>query len=109
MNKMLSNYFENKVGQKIHIKYRTGSELFSEVFQRNYDLEVIGVDDEKVYFNIKSYDVVPSGYSKWGTDKDYGIISIRLHNKPKQVEDVIDSATFIADAEFFTNYCSTKI
>lgn len=102
MSQMLKKYFENKIGEKIIKEYITGINDFSAIYQRNYELEVIGVQNGDVYFYIKSYDVTPTGYSKDGTNNNFGTIFVKITGT--KLEDIIDKATLKADLDFFERY-----
>jgi hypothetical protein len=58
----LQPYFESKLGQKIRVTRTTGHAFYTEVYRRQYELEVLAVDDGKVMFHVTSDDIVPRGY-----------------------------------------------
>jgi hypothetical protein len=65
----LQPYFESKLGQKIRVTRTTGHAFYTEVYRRQYELEVLAVDDGKVMFHVTSDDIVPRGYLHGGSDK----------------------------------------
>ena len=98
---MLKNYFEEKVGEKLHKNYITGERLFTETYKRHYSLEVIGIENNQVALRIKSFDITPSGMRKADTDKNFGTCKIELE---KDVDNILEKACRKVDKEFFSKY-----
>lgn len=98
----MENYFNKKLGETIQKKVTTGEKVFTEVFERVYELEVLKVKDGKVLHEVSSYDVTPSGYRKADTSNYFGEFLISIGNKSKN--DIIVDTIKQADPEFFRRY-----
>lgn len=100
---MLAKYFETQVGKKITKNIVTGEKFFTEVYERVYKIEVIGIEKGKLYAQVDSYDKVPSGYKQGGSDADLGEITINLREF-KSREEVIAAIIKRSDSSFIHRY-----
>ncbi|MNJ90648.1 hypothetical protein D3C87_82830 [compost metagenome] len=90
----MREYFKTKVGKKIVVKVVTGKTFFTEVYQRNFVIEVIEVSkatkNQKMIISVRSYDVVPSGYKEADSDKYYGEFETNiLESRDKTLKEII--------------------
>ncbi|MDF2534169.1 MAG: hypothetical protein K0R18_326 [Bacillales bacterium] len=95
----MKEYFQTKVGQKIVAKVKTGKTFFTDVFQRNYVIEILSVSraakNPKMTVAVSSYDVVPTGYKQSGTDKYYKEFEVKIFSsRDKTIEEIICRADF---------------
>lgn len=100
---MLQKYFETQIGKTIKKNLVTGNDFFTEVYERVYKIEVIGVDPTRLYVEVTSYDKTPSGYMKGGTDKDLGGANIFYQNfetKDQVIREIIKEV----DSPFLRKY-----
>jgi hypothetical protein len=107
----LQPYFESKLGQKIRVTRTTGHAFYTEVYRRQYELEVLAVDDGKVMFHVTSDDIVPRGYLlprgylHGGSDKQFGSVTVEIRDT---LEATAKEAVETADPQFFSRYPAMK-
>jgi hypothetical protein len=101
----LQPYFESKLGQKIRVTRTTGQTFYTEVYRRQYELEVLAVDDGKVMFHVTSDDITPSGYPLGGSDKQFGSVTVEIQGT---LEATAKEAVETADPQFFSRYPAMK-
>lgn len=58
----LANYFSAKLGETLNKNIVTGERLYTEVYERAYELEIININNTEVTIEVASHDKVPSGY-----------------------------------------------
>lgn len=99
---MFKKYFESMIGKTITHSIETGETFFTEVYKRTYKIEVLGVKNGRIYVDVNSYDVVPSGYKKGGSDKHFGEVSVMIEDdsKMKTIFNIIANVDF----EFLMRY-----
>lgn len=100
---MLVKYFETKIGQKLTKNIVTGNRFFTEVYERTYLIEVIGVDGGKLFVQVDSYDKAPAGGKKGGTDQDFGEVVIPLYDFESR-QAIISAILEKVDGEFLKKY-----
>jgi hypothetical protein len=65
---------------RIRVTRTTGHAFYTEVYRRQYELEVLAVDDGKVMFHVTSDDIVPRGYLHGGSDKQFGSVTVEIRD-----------------------------
>jgi hypothetical protein len=91
---MLEKYFETKIGVEIKKNIVTGEDKFTDVFERVYVIEVIGVKKGQLHVEVQSYDVAPSGSRLSRSDKYIGETVISLADYQTKESVIIDITDF---------------
>jgi hypothetical protein len=100
---MLEKYFETKIGVEIKKNIVTGEDKFTDVFERVYVIEVIGVKKGQLHVEVQSYDVAPSGSRLSRSDKYIGETVISLADYQTK-ESVIIDIIKKEDTDFYEKY-----
>lgn len=104
----MKDYFKSKIGQIIKVRYNTGKTFFTEVYERQYTIEIVSVIKNEVTCIVNSVDYVPSGYIKGSTDKYLGERKIKII-PDKSLENIIESMLIGIDPNFFFAYQPQRV
>lgn len=99
----MNQYFKSKIGQIIEKDITTGQTFFTEIYKRRYNFEVISISRGKLTVWIKSFDIVPSGYKRGGSDIDFGQTSINI-TKFESLDSILKTLILNIDQKFANRY-----
>jgi len=99
---LFEKYFQNKIGEVITRTVTSGNRFFTEVYARKYFIEVLAVKNGRVYVDVTSVDIVPSGGIQGGSQKYFGDFTVDI-NEETRIE-IIFNIIAKADLAFLRRY-----
>lgn len=100
---MLTKYFESKIGSLLKKSIVTGDDSFVAVYERVYKFEIIGVQNEKLFLAIESYDKSPSGMLKGQSENYFGEHEVELSEFVSR-DKILDHLIEKVDKPFLDKY-----
>lgn len=86
---MMEQYFETQIGKKLVKAITTGKNFYTEVYKRQYTIEVLGVKNGRVLVDVNSVDITPSGYPEGDSRQYLGEVWVAI-NKESKNETIYD-------------------
>jgi hypothetical protein len=103
----MDNYLKTKVGKKVFVSFTTGETFYTEVYKRNFAIEIIKVTSNKITVKVTSKDITPSGMGRGGSDKSFPSFDYQ-YLKSVSIDNLLDGIARKSNPEFFNKYKFTN-